>query len=420
MASFQTPAAIFLAALICGNGFAARAQAPVTASQPPMPFVDPQDEAPIGSLSAASSRPQSEGIMRVSYETDASLPEATPVTPAAQDITPVAQDNWVAPAAPAPLTQSPVAESTGWDGHWIFGADYLFTRPHFSEATAFVRGTQTASSFNATAQDLDFQYNSSFRAFAGYQFEGTDTQLRFTYTRFNNYVEESAGNFSPGHFAVDPFGNVAGVAVVIDPSSAQFGQPLVGGDHIQASAQVTANIFDLDVIKPILWVCGGCEFKYTAGVRIAQIHQFYQSIVSESGSFFGGGIWGADFVGAGPRVGLQSERYFGACRQFSLFANAAGSLLVGQYDTNFGQSTTGPTFQATQDTNEIRVLPVAEAEFGAGWSPRPWLNVSGGWLFQTWFDLGGSGGSFGGFYTVTDNSNIMAFEGFFLRAQVTF
>ena len=386
------------------------AQAPVNSlAAPRMPFTDPQDVGMADLTSATAPLQQGQGIVQVSNET-------------AVVSSPDIQNNWIAPApqAAGPIAPAPATGSSGWEGHWILGADYLFTRPHFSEATAFVRGTQTASSFNATAQALDFQYSSSFRAFAGYQFEGTDTQLRFTYTRFNNQTEEDAGHFAPGHFAVDPFGNIAGVAVVIDPSSAEFGHQLVGGDHIQASAVVDANIFDLDLIKPILWVCGGCEFKYTAGVRIAQIHQFYQSTISESGSFFGGGIYAADFTGAGPRIGIQSERYFGACRQFSLFANAAGSLLVGQYDTNFGQSTTGPSFQATQNTDEIRVLPVAEAEVGAGWSPLPWLSVSTGWMFQAWFDLGGSGGTFGGFYTVTENSNIMAFEGLFLRAQLTF
>jgi hypothetical protein len=411
MARFRIPFAIFSAALIWANGIEVLAQAPVNsaAASPPMPFADPQDVATSDSTLSTAAFQHGEGIVRVSNETAAvSFPDN--------------QNNWIAPVpqAPDPVAPTPTTANSGWEGHWIIGADYLFTRPHFSEATAFVRGTQTATTFNATAQPLDFQYSSSFRVFAGYQFEGTDTQLRFTYTRFNDQTQEDASHFAAGHFAVDPFGNVAGVAVVIDPSSAEFGHPIVGGDHIQASAVVDANIFDLDLIKPILWVCGGCEFKYTAGVRVAQIHQFYQSIVSESGSFFGGGIYATDFTGAGPRIGLQTERYFGACRQFSLFANAAGSLLVGQYDTNFGQSTTGPSFQATQNTDEIRVLPVAEAEVGAGWSPLPWLSVSTGWLFQAWFDLGGSGGTFGGFYTVTENSNIMAFEGFFLRAQLTF
>jgi hypothetical protein len=318
------------------------------------------------------------------------------------------------------VASSTVPGNSGSDSHWFAGADFLFVRPHFSEATAFAQGTQSASSMHITAQELDFQYSPSFRVFAGYRFEGSETELRFTYTRLTAQTESDAGNFSAGHFAVDPFGNVAGVAVVVDPNSALFGQPLVGGDHIQASATVDANVFDLDLIKPLLAVCGGWEFKYTAGVRIAQIHQLYQSVVSDSGSFFSGGEYAADFTGAGPRVGVQAQRYFGQRREFSLFANSYGSLLVGEYDMHFSQTTTSPAYQATQDTDAVRLLPVAEAEIGAGWSPISWCNVSAGWLFQAWFDLGASGGTFGGFYTVTENSNIMAFEGFFLRAEVTF
>ena len=100
---------------------------------------------------------------------------------------------------------------------------FSYVRPHFSEATAFATGTQTATSMHITAQDLDFQYSPSFRVFAGYRFEGTDTELRFTYTRLTDQTEADAGNFSPGHFAVDPFGNVAGVAVVVNPTSGNFG-----------------------------------------------------------------------------------------------------------------------------------------------------------------------------------------------------
>jgi hypothetical protein len=323
-----------------------------------------------------------------------------------------APNSWVGPntTSDSPLTAS----------HWFAGADFLFVRPHFSEATAFARGSQSGSGMQVAAQDLEFSYSPSFRVFAGYRFDGTGTELQFTYTRLTAHTENDAGNFTPGHFAVDPFGNIAGVAVVVDPNSALFGQPLVGGDHIQATADVDVNIFDLDLIKPFVTVCGGWELKYTAGVRVAQIHQLYQSTVTEGGTFFSGGNYSADFIGAGPRVGMKAERYFGACRQFSLFADTYGSILVGQYDMHFGQTTTAPAYYATQDTDAIRVLPVAEAEIGAGWSPIPWFDVSAGWLFQVWFDLGASGGNFGGFYTVTDNANIMAFEGLFVRAEVRF
>jgi Legionella pneumophila major outer membrane protein precursor len=306
------------------------------------------------------------------------------------------------------------------NGHWTFGGDYLFVRPHFSEATAFARGNDSINDLHVTAQDLDFQYSSSFRVFAGYCFEGTDTELRFTYTRMTGHTEEDAGNFAAGHFAVDPFGDIAGTAVVVDPNSFRQGQTIVGGDHIAATADVAVNIFDLDLIKPILWVCGGCEFRYSAGVRFAQVSQDYQSVINENGSYFSGGVYTAQFNGAGPRLGFQAERYFGRCRQFSVFANAAGSLLVGEYDARFVQVTPQFGFNASQETDTIRVLPVAEAEIGTAWSPTPWLKLSCGWLFQTWFDLGASGGSFGGFYNVTDNSNIMAFEGAFARTQITF
>jgi hypothetical protein len=324
------------------------------------------------------------------------------------------------------------AESNAWVGastnyespppatNWFGGADFLYVRPHFSEATAYASVAQGASNLNVTAQPLEFDYRPSFRVFAGYRFEGTDTELRFTYTRMTGQTEAGTANVGPGHSVVDPFGNVVGVAVVVDPSSALFGQQIVGGDRIQVSAEVDASIYDLDLIKPLKLSCGQWDLKYTVGVRLADIRQSYQSVVTDSGAFFSGGQYSADFIGAGPRIGFQSLRYFGRNRQLSLYANTFGSLLVGEYDTSFSQTTTAPPFQANQETNEIRVIPVAETEIGAGWSPFPWINVSAGWLFQAWFDLGASGGTFGGFYTVTENTNLMAFEGLFVRAEVTF
>ena len=142
----------------------------------------------------------------------------------------------------------------------------------------------------------------------------------------------------------------------------------------------------------------------------------YQSVISESGSFFSGGEYTADFTGAGPRIGFQALRYFGACRQFSLYANTY--WLAARRRIRHAlrpDPTTAPVLPGDPGHGRRSAcIPVAEAEIGAGWSPLPWFNVSAGWLFQAWFDLGGSGGTFGGFYTVTENSNIMAFEGFFL------
>ena len=43
------------------------------------------------------------------------------------------------------------------------------------------------------------------------------------------------------------------------------------------------------------------------------------------------------------------------------------------------------------------------------------LTFSAGWLFQAWFDLGVSGGTDGGKFTEVDDSNIMSFDGLFVR-----
>jgi hypothetical protein len=324
-----------------------------------------------------------------------------------------AQPNWAASSCGGCPTQNCPAG-------FFAGADFLFVRPHFSEATAFAQGSLGPGGLMVTGQELNFDYEAAFRVFGGYRFEGGDTELRFTYTRITDQVNVDAGNPSPGTFIVDPFGNVVGTAPVIDPNSALFGHSIVGGDHIQTDASVTLNTYDLELLKPIALPWSQWALRYSLGVRVADIDQTYQSVIDLTGAFFSGGQYTADYVGAGPRIGLQGQRYFGNAHAWSLFANAYGSLLVGEYDEHFSQTTTAPPFAAQQDTKIIRTVPVAEIEVGGCWSPYTWLNVSAGWLFQAWFDLGTSGGKFGGYYTVTENANIMSFEGLFVRGEIAF
>jgi hypothetical protein len=300
------------------------------------------------------------------------------------------------------------------------GSDFLYVRPHFSEAATFARGSMGPGKMNITAQEFNFNYSASIRAFAGYRFD-SGTEVQFTYTNLPGGAQVNAGNPGPGHFIADPFGNIVGTAMVVDPNSALFGQPIVGGDHIRTTASVTTSIYDMDINKPIFFRSAPWVLKYSAGARVANIDQSYQSTIDDAnGGFFSGGAYSVNFLGAGPRVGLLGKRYFGPNNAFSLFASTHGSLLVGQYQEQFSQTTTVPPFRAGQTTSVIRTIPVAEVEAGGSWRPYPWLNLTTGWLFQAWFDMGTSGGTFGGFYTVTQNSNIMSFEGLFARAEVTF
>ena len=49
-----------------------------------------------------------------------------------------------------------------------------------------------------------------------------------------------------------------------------------------------------------------------------------------------------------------------------------------------------------------------ESELGVAVNLTERLTLNTGWLFQSWFDLGTSGGTFGGFFSGADDSNIMA------------
>jgi hypothetical protein len=76
---------------------------------------------------------------------------------------------------------------------------------------------------------------------------------------------------------------------------------------------------------------------------------------------------------------------------------------------------------------------VLESELGASWQPNDRWRLSAGWLVQAWFDLGVSGGTFSGqnlpavgfpaiqnVFGGADDSNIMAFDGAFFRAEYNY
>jgi hypothetical protein len=303
---------------------------------------------------------------------------------------------------------------------WVVGADYLFIQPHFSEAIAFARGSLGPGGLRVTGQDLDFEYDSSIRAFIGYRFGDSGSELRFTYWHLPGEVDVNGANPGLGNFLVDPFGNFVGVGLVIDPNSALFGNPIVGGDSIRTTASVETNIYDLD-INNVWRGASDWSLQASVGVRVADINQQYNSVILDAGgNFFSGGDFAVDFTGAGPRLGVEGRKYLGDARDLSVFVNAHGALLLGNYDVRFSQTTTVPPFAAVQTTSAMRMIPVTEIELGATYSLIENFNVSAGWLFQAWFDLGTSGGQFAGFFNGADDGNIMAYDGLFVRGELAF
>lgn len=307
------------------------------------------------------------------------------------------------------------APGCGGGGGFFAGGEYLLIKPTFSEAVAFARGAAGPASLQTAAEALDFDYDDSFRIFAGYRAGSGDGELRLSYWSLEADTAVGTGTPGPGEFIIDPFGNLFG----IDPTggAAPFYQPT--GDSINTRASVEMDVFDIDFKTSVGLRNRTWNLDVLAGVRIAEVNQFYESVIRDAaGVVLAGGDYSVNFTGAGPRLGGGLSRSFGQDGQFNLHMNGAGSLLLGDYDVVFGASA-GP-FQGGQSEQMTRLIPVLDMEVGGAWQCCECVTVGGGWMVQGWGDLGTSGGSFSGLFTGADDANIMSFNGMFLRAEVAF
>jgi hypothetical protein len=301
------------------------------------------------------------------------------------------------------------------------GADLLFVRPTFSEAIAFARGTQTFPvSLSTSAVPIEFDYEASYRAFVGMRSCESGAGWRFTYTSIAADTEVNGTAGGAGQFIVDPFGNLVGSVQVVDPADARgFGTVVSQGpfvaDAIRTFTSVDLRVYDVDFMSPVGVTGHGFTWWYQAGLRFADVQQFYESAVDMGGVNIARGDFDVDFFGVGPHVGINGERQFGGGR-VSLFGSLSGSLLVGNHDVVFTNSPL-PGVSFSQEEVARRTVPVLESELGV--KVRAWhsLTLTAGWLFQSWWDLGASGGTFGGWFSGADDSNIMSFDGLFLRAE---
>jgi hypothetical protein len=298
---------------------------------------------------------------------------------------------------------------------WFAGTDYRLLRTHFSEEVAFATLTAGAGpqgpDLRVAASELKFDYRSAFSVFAGYHLNDY-ADVKFSYWHLDTSVGVSGAAAAPNQVIVDPYGNLAPFGTTID-----------------TTASVKLNVFDLEYIRRMedpTWPAG---IMYSAGLRFANVNQFYDSNIAAGGTQLSDGVFRVNWFGVGPYASLTGRVWLGENRRASLFAKAGGALLVGKNDITTDVSVTG-AFTAGQSSGRILVVPVLESELGASWQPSDRWRLSAGWLVQAWFDLGVSGGTFSGqnlpaigfpplqnVFGGADDSSIMAFDGLFLRAE---
>ncbi len=320
-------------------------------------------------------------------------------------------------------------------GMWYGSVDYLLMRPRLSQGVAEVRRTlvtntdvsPNTSTVTDTAQEFSFPYQSGFRAALGYRLLDCGGDIQVAYWRMTADSQFSDG---PADTETD--------------NPRLFGQlknnPGDGG-FLSATTGITANIFDVDFAKCLSFGgpqgdCDACCFcprwdlRLWAGARIADISRYDNNITTTpvgtaapTDEIVTGNI-DARFTGAGPRVGMQGRRYFGANGFLSLYARASQALLIGDYRMSRSKTELGtqqvPTIITDQYDRYSRMIPVSDIEIGGSWQIAPFTYISAGYFFQCWWDLGQSETVIGTNYGPLDTSNILGFDGLFVRAEMLF
>ncbi len=330
-------------------------------------------------------------------------------------------------------------------GQFFLVGEYIYARASLSEALAYVVQDPTQPLDGLQVIEYDFDYKSSYRFSGGYRFCDCGGEIVFGYARYRGEAD----------FTVQD--NSASQSVTIW-SPYEVNAPGDDG-YLTGEADIDVRSYDLGFSKTIplgspLGCCGSCcdtccdtccddtccggwcpawDITWSVGVRFAEagwsrgntsFESDFQDQVATANTRL-------DFEGTGARVGLLGRRYFGCRGLISAYAKGDISLLVGDLDI---QATTindpdgsSPLAVTSHRNSGRRIIPVTEIEAGLTAHLGRHVHLSSGYFLSAWHDLGfrdeynfgGPGG--GGFQLLNyDDANILGFDGFFARAELTY
>lgn len=338
-------------------------------------------------------------------------------------------------------------------GQFFFVGEYIYARASFSEALAYVITDSNNPQDGAEFVEFDFDYESSYRFSGGYRLCDCGGEIVFNYARYR----------SDARFSVEDTG------ANIQISGPYEIEPRQTGGFLNGLADVDIDSYDLGVSRTIPLGCpvgccdtccdtccgSGCDdvgcgdvccgdscgkpwcpawdITWSAGVRFAEVDWNRNTYAFDSGqnSPFESSHTRLSFDGVGARVGVLGRRYFGCSGRFSAYAKGDISLLVGDMDIQTTIQDFESSVPALQDiishrNSGRRVIPVTELEAGVTGRLGKHINLSSGYFISAWHDLGmrdeydfvaGAGGFQLSHY---DDANILGFDGFFARAEITY
>ncbi|MBX3424504.1 MAG: hypothetical protein KF688_02380 [Pirellulales bacterium] len=321
----------------------------------------------------------------------------------------------------------------------VAGAQYIYARANFSQALAYVE--QDLVNGGETWVNYDFNYNSSYGFYGGIYMCDCGGSLIFNFNRFTSDASFAAANVP---------------AQTTPTQTAIFGPFEIDG-NITGFADVDLKSYDLSFAKtiplggPLCGCCddccedsccddaccgggggccqgGGCgcpawDITWSGGIRFADVNWGRGATATTFGTapvFIDSYTTRMDFEGFGGRVGLAGRRYLGKRGLFSLYAKGDWSLLSGEI--NLETLVTNQAGTAFHRTSGDIIVPVTEIELGGTVHLGCHANITAGYFWSAWHDLGMREEYAWGNFQMShyDDANILGFDGLFVRGEVLF
>ncbi|MGP1387018.1 MAG: Lpg1974 family pore-forming outer membrane protein [Thainema sp.] len=309
-----------------------------------------------------------------------------------------------------PNTETAINRSVDRPQSIEISTEVLFLEPNTSQPQDFAivdPGTALFAGGEVVAPEYD--RDTAIRIGANYHLPDSRVDIGVTHTTLS----------SSGSLAVerDPNGFLLStLAAPVQNENADTASSEIDLNHAVTDVEVGYAVTDSDRLDARLF----------GGLRFADIHQ--DNVVRYDGrDFTNTEIQIArDFTGYGLRAGGEAHLNFGG--DVSLFGRAAGSLLVGNFDSRLQETDNNGAdlIVALERSADERVVPVVEVAAGLQWQPsigdNANLTFAAGYELQNWFnvadttrfvDNSGTG-------VITQDEGDLSLEGFFVRLGVEF
>ncbi len=332
-------------------------------------------------------------------------------------------------------------------GQFFLVGEYIYARASLSEALAYVVSDPNDPQGGQEFVEYDFDYQSSYRFSGGYRFCDCGGEIVFNFARFRSEsgfnVQDTSGSpdpvlFAPYEVTAPGDGGILTGDTDIDLRSYDLGfsKTIPLGSPL-GCCDCGSSCDDTCCSSGCGW-CPAWDLTWSAGLRYAQVDWARNNTSFDSPANGGNAVQAArtrlDFQGTGARVGLLGRRYIGRQGFMSVYAKGDLSLLVGNMnirtDTSDDAGATTIPFERSFSNSGRRMIPVTEIEAGATAHLGNHVQLSAGYFLSAWHDLGfrdeynfpgPAGGGGGGFQLGNfDDANILGFDGFFARAEISF